>query len=248
MKRFLCVIICVLIAAPVGVFAAEDEISVIVSGEKVSFDVMPEIIGGRTFVPVRAIFEAMGADVEWNADLMKVTGEKLGRTVELTVGRKEAFYGSRAVNMDAEPIIKDGRTLVPVRYVAEGLGYKAEWNGSNKTVTITHDENSISYCDAEKLIPDFGAMYNLEGVKTEDGVYIYDLKDIAERDPKALCVKDYMDILYDIGCAYFKDEVIAEDGAEGTLYMFVKDKMLIAIGVIYVEGEPGLFITGIEED
>lgn len=248
MKRFLCIIICILIAVPFGVFAAEDEISVIVSGEKVSFDVMPEIIGGRTFVPVRAIFEAMGANVEWDSAAMMVTGEKLGRTVELTVGRKEAFYGNEAVTMDAEPIIKDGRTLVPVRYVAEGLGYKAEWNEEERTVIITHDEKNISYCDGKNYIPNFGAMYNLEGVKTEDGVYIYDLKDIAERDPNALCVKDYMDILYDLGYAYFKDEAIAENGAEGTLYSFVKDKMLIAIGVIYVEGEPGLFITGIEEE
>ncbi len=224
------------------VSAAENEIAVTVSGENVSFDASPVIIDGRTYVPVRAIFEAMGASVEWDAASQTVYAEKLGKTVEFTIGEKEAAYNGKKVKMDASALIIDERTFVPARYAAEGFGYVVEWDDRSRTVTILHDTENMK-CYEGTNIPDYGALYSFEYIKTEDGVYIYDTADITERDKEALSIRDYTDILYELGAVFSGEQKIAREGAEGTLYTFVKDETLLFAGVISVEGEAGFFIA-----
>lgn len=221
---------------------AENEIAVTVSGESVAFDVSPVIIDGRTYVPVRAIFEAMGAQVEWDEKTQTVYAERLGKTVELTVGEEEADYNGKKVKLDASPLIIDGRTMVPARYAAEGFGYAVEWDGRSRTVTILHDTENMK-CYEGTDIPDYGALYSFEYIKTEDGVYIYDIADITEQDKDALSIRDYTDILYEIGATFLGEQKIDSEGAEGTLYTFAKGEALLFAGVVSVEGEAGFFIA-----
>lgn len=102
----------------------------------VQFDVAPIIKDGRTFVPVRGIFEIAGATIEWNGDTRAATVKTDKATVIVTIDNKQARVNGRRVMMDAPPFIQDGRTLIPLRFISENLGYKVDWNGETQTVTI----------------------------------------------------------------------------------------------------------------
>lgn len=226
--------------------SAKSEITVVVSGEQVKFDVEPEIIDSRTMVPVRAIFEAMGAKVSWDEPSGTVFAEKLGKTVEFKIGEKEADYSGKKVFMDVPAVIKNGRTLVPARYSAEGMGYIVSWDAETKTVAIYHDAEKLCYYK-DSFIPDYGALYGIECVETDSGVYIYDLSDISEADPEILSIKDYTDILYELGFSYMGDEKVKADEIEGTVYTFMKNHKAVSIGLLTASGEDGLFIAPADE-
>ncbi len=122
----------------------QDQVSVVVNGQYVNFDVPPQIINGRTMVPVRAIFEALGATVTWNPETRRVSAEKLD---ELTQGILVAIfeigsdvminsYGEMYDLIEAPAIIIDGRTLVPARAAAEAFNCQVAWDASTRTVYI----------------------------------------------------------------------------------------------------------------
>lgn len=121
-----------------------EQISVVVDGETVSFDQPPVIYSDRTLVPVRAVFEAMGATVDWDEMTKTVTGVKGRRTVKLTVGSNVLRMNRHEVFLDVPAIQVNDRTLVPARAVAEGLGAKVDWQGETSTVVITSVEQPWS--------------------------------------------------------------------------------------------------------
>ncbi len=102
----------------------------------VSSDVAPMISDSRTFIPVRGMFELAGATIGWDADTRQVTVEADGTKVVVTIDNKQARVNGRRQIMDAPPFIKDGRTLIPVRFISENLGYKVDWNGETQEITI----------------------------------------------------------------------------------------------------------------
>jgi len=112
-------------------------ISVYLDGTQLTFDVPPQIIDGRTLVPLRAIFEALGAEVNWNEATQTITATKDTTTVVLTIGSTTATVSGRSVTLDVPPQVINGRTLVPLRFVAESFGVAVDWNGDTRTVTIT---------------------------------------------------------------------------------------------------------------
>lgn len=122
---------------------SQQAISVVVDGYEVEFDVEPTIINGRTMVPLRAIFEAFGATVEWNQSTKTVTSNKTETTVNLTVGSKTMYVNGSEEILDEPATIIDSRTLVPVRAISEAFNCQVDWDGSTKTVLITTsgDEN-----------------------------------------------------------------------------------------------------------
>lgn len=132
-------------------------ISVEVDDRKVYFDQEPIIYNDRTMVPMRKIFEALGADVTWNANTQTVTGQKGDRAVRVTIGQKMMYVNSKAVELDTAPFILSGRTLVPARAIAEGLGCTVDWDGRYRVVSITPkvfkwsewDEDLPSYVDRD---------------------------------------------------------------------------------------------------
>jgi len=117
--------------------AAQPQISVLLDGKELTFDVPPQIIGGRTMVPLRAIFEALGAGVDWNASTQTVTASDGDTEVILTIGSTSPTVNGRVVTIDQPGIIVSGRTLVPLRFVAESFGVTVDWNAASRTVTIT---------------------------------------------------------------------------------------------------------------
>jgi len=114
-----------------------DEISVILDGRKLLFDQPPIIADGRTLVPLRAIFEGLGAEVLWDDATKTVTASKGGVELKLTIGENRYFKNGNAFEMDTAARIVNGRTLVPVRMVSENFGKTVNWDGNTKTVTIS---------------------------------------------------------------------------------------------------------------
>lgn len=103
---------------------------------EVSFDTPPVVEGGRTFVPLRTILDLTGAEMDWNNGTQTVTAKKGDITIALTIGSKTAFVNNKPVTLDAPAKIKDGRTLVPLRFVSEQLGYKVNYDAAASKVTI----------------------------------------------------------------------------------------------------------------
>lgn len=151
-------------------FSPSSEISVLLDGEKVAFDVEPQIIDGRTMVPLRKIFEEIGAAVKWNGDTRTVSARKGSKTVTLEINSSEmqiekGGLGSgensetgleagnaasekaetETVQLDVPAQIVSGRTLVPTRAVSEAFGLSVDWNEKNQTVSITSQENDNSW-------------------------------------------------------------------------------------------------------
>ncbi len=137
-KKLLIFIICIFAFATLTLSAAAaNEVSVILDGERVAFDVPPQIISNRTMVPIRAIFEALGAKVEWDAETRTAKATIDGYVVKCTLDSRYMSVRGKNVKMDVSPVIVDGRTLVPARFVAEAFGGVVGWDGDTRTVYIT---------------------------------------------------------------------------------------------------------------
>jgi hypothetical protein len=107
-------------------------------GVTYTLDVPPMILAGSTFVPMRFIGERLSAEITWVASEKKVI-YKLGKTiVEIWIGKKEAKVNGAEYKLASPPVIVSGKTLVPLRFVAEALGAKVTWQGETKTIIIEY--------------------------------------------------------------------------------------------------------------
>lgn len=112
-----------------------------VNGVKKEVDIgkttSPLIVNGKTLVPARALLEEMGGSVDWDADSKKITVNVQKRTIEMWVDRKTTYInGWEYYPLEVEPKIINERVMVPLRYVAEILGCKVDWDASTKTISI----------------------------------------------------------------------------------------------------------------
>ena len=144
LKKALCVLMStgMLFSGVTVAYGEESNISLQINGSEISAEVPPTIIDGRTMVPVRAIFEAVGANIDFDAETKTITAKKGDTTVNMTVGTKVATVNSKEVQLDAPVVIVNGRTLAPARFVAETFGYTVQWDAENKIVKINGKESS----------------------------------------------------------------------------------------------------------
>jgi len=121
-----------------GVFLGEAPapIQVILNGNSLSFDVNPRMINERVMVPMRAIFEALGATVEWDNSTNTVTARKDSIVLNLQKDSAIVKINGNPITIDAPVQVINGRTFVPIRYIAEWLGAKVDWDTTNRIVTI----------------------------------------------------------------------------------------------------------------
>ena len=119
-----------------NVAVKSDVISVFVNDEKVVFDVNPMLINNRTMVPVRAIFEALGATVTWDNDTQTAKGVLDDVIVEITIGSPRLLKNGKHVELDSPAVIVSGRTMVPVRAIAESYDCDVTWYGDTQVVEI----------------------------------------------------------------------------------------------------------------
>ena len=113
-------------------------VSVVIDGMPVQFtDQAPVIIEGRTLLPLRMVFELLGATIDWNGDTQTVTATKDGVTVTITIGSNQLFVNDEAKTLDVPAQILNSRTMVPVRAASEAFGCGVGWDATTSTVTIT---------------------------------------------------------------------------------------------------------------
>lgn len=112
---------------------------IIVNDHIVFSDVAPYIKNSRTYVPIRFIAEELGFDVKWDAKTKKVTMSDGKSIVELTIGSKTMLVNGKKVKLDAPAEIKDQRTFVPLRAIAEAFGKKVEYSNDYRAVCIGDD-------------------------------------------------------------------------------------------------------------
>ena len=131
----------VLCAALRGSAAAAQGVSVQLDGELLSFsDAAPEIVDGRTFLPYRAVFTALGAQVSYEADSRTAVAVRDGVTVRVPIGSTRVTVTedgeSAELEMDVASYVKNGATYVPVRFMAQAMGCLVGWDGETRTVIL----------------------------------------------------------------------------------------------------------------
>lgn len=110
--------------------------AVVADGKRVRFeDQYPIIENGRTLIPIRALGEALGAEVDWDGDDRRVYINKDGTDIELTIGASDAYVDGVLYELDAAAEIINDRTMVPLRFAAEAFGCEVGWNDGTVTVT-----------------------------------------------------------------------------------------------------------------
>ncbi len=130
------VMVMVLAFGMTGGVYAQDDIKITIDGTQQSFDQMPVMVNDRVLVPMRGIFEALGAEVSWDDATQTASGVKDGKTVSLAIGSTNATVNGAAVTLDVPAQLVNDRTMVPVRFISESLGAQVDWDDASQTVII----------------------------------------------------------------------------------------------------------------
>ncbi len=150
MKKLLSVILLIAAIMTLSVFADDVKpVTVTLNGAIVdcaSYGQEATIVDGRTLVPLRAIFDALGATVEWDKETETVTSV-LGQTeISITIGESKLLKNGEEIPLDVPAQIMNGRTLVPVRAISDSFGVAVDWDGETRTVILMQffGENEVA--------------------------------------------------------------------------------------------------------
>ncbi len=116
--------------------APEKTIEVSVNGAILIFDQPPVAENGRVLVPLRAIFESLGADVNWIGETQTVTAAREDAEISLQLGSTDMYVNGNLKTLDVPAKALNGRTLVPVRAISEAFGCSVDWVQETQTVLI----------------------------------------------------------------------------------------------------------------
>ncbi len=212
----------------------DPSIWVTVDGRPLYFDVDPQIIEGRTMVPMRLIFESMGMTVEWDGDTQTVKAVGNGRIVETTIGKKNITVvtenGPHVEEADIAPQIVDNRTLVPVRFVAQALECTVLWVAVSRTVIIWTPEpaeevTTMYYDEARTKVCYQGEVAN--DMPNGRGTYYYE-------DGSVLAIGTFRDgqlygegAIYNHGGAGWQEGMFIDNRLEGNSVVTYEDGAMI---------------------
>lgn len=112
-------------------------IRVVINGREISFDQPPVMINGNVMVPMRGVFEELGADVKWKASTQTITARKDATEIIIQIGSTYASVNGQARQLSAPATMVSGRTLVPLRFISEALGADVQWQAASRTVLIS---------------------------------------------------------------------------------------------------------------
>lgn len=105
---------------------------------KVETDTPPTVVDGRTLVPVRAIFEAVGATVTWDAATSTATGVRGDIVVSIQIDNTTAYVNGESRTLDVPAQLINGRTMVPARFISESMGCDVTWDGNTGTAAVAY--------------------------------------------------------------------------------------------------------------
>lgn len=223
---------------------AADSISVILNGSQMEFETSPEIVNDITFVPLRAIAEALDSTVTWIDESKSINISKGDTTTILSIGNTEVkkLISDKAevTAIEAAPYIKDDLTMVPLRFISESFGMDVDWNGATQTVTIDDTESSaqtsaipienISYYSEFQSVPDFGACFGYKADSLNEGLFFYDETKEDDR-------KKYIDLLESLGFEQIDNMV----NNQVESYAYEKDGIQVVMSLYSIESMKGLY-------
>jgi peptidylprolyl isomerase len=135
---FLSVVVGILLFSSSSSAFADSQVSLVVNGQTIQCSQPPQIINGRTLVPLRDLDDALGAQTTWDANTQQVTVSTTVYNIAMTIGSTTLTVNGQAQTMDVAPVIIGGRTFLPARYVAEALGYQVAWDATSQAVVISN--------------------------------------------------------------------------------------------------------------
>ena len=155
-----------------GALVHADNVAVTIDGQYLSMDVPAQIMNERTMVPMRAIFEALGATVDWNGDNQQIHADAGEISILMQIDSPHMYVASDTrsdvITLDQPPVIVEGRTLVPARAISEALDANVGWDGANSTVNI---ESGIPLHSSHAYFYKGNAYYSLE---QQPAIYVWD--------------------------------------------------------------------------
>jgi hypothetical protein len=111
-------------------------INVELNGTLIQFDVPPMVVDGRTLVPMRAIFQALRYNTSWFEEQQVITAVRGSHRIHMQIGETQMMVNNNAIELEVAPQIIEGRTLVPLRAIAEAVGAHIHWDADTRTVEI----------------------------------------------------------------------------------------------------------------
>ena len=148
MKKIIPIILSLTAVMSTSTSLAEENITVMLNGQAMDFDVAPIIQNDRVLVPMRAIFEELHCSVDYtDIDGRQIITAKLNEnnSIGLVIGSDEMQIHNQKIKLDTAPIIVNDRTLVPLRAVSEAFDYDVNWDEDTKTVTISKEIPKTEY-------------------------------------------------------------------------------------------------------
>jgi hypothetical protein len=145
-----------------------------INGNELTVDVDPYIENGRTLVPLRNIFEALGCNVQWDSSAQKITATKSNTVLQLYIGGQAQKNGQN-ISLDAPAVVIDGRTMVPLRFVSESLGCSVDWNSDTGLINITSpnatqdNEKTFTYGNGDS----YQGYFLADNLKNGTGTYTW---------------------------------------------------------------------------
>lgn len=133
-RIFLLLILLLILGVPVSTVQAAP--AVVLNGQQLSFDVPPVIENGRTLVPLRAIFEAIGATVNWDDATQTVSASKGETSIQLKIGETSAIKNGTKITLDVPAMVIEGRSMVPLRFVVEAFDGVVGFDSEKGIITI----------------------------------------------------------------------------------------------------------------
>lgn len=125
------------LSAGPSILAAAQPVTVTVDGNLVAFDQPPVMVGGRVLIPMRGVFQRLGARVEWVDSAQQVIARRGATVVVLQPGVRSASVNGQIIVLDVPALIMGGRTLVPLRFVGQALGARVDWNDASRIVYVS---------------------------------------------------------------------------------------------------------------
>lgn len=212
------------------------DISVIIDNEEVSFDVEPILENGRVMVPIRAVFESLGAEVTWDNDAQTATAVKEDIKVDITLGDDALFVNGEGRPMDVPSKEVGGRILIPVRFAAEAFGCRVKWDNASSTVIIA---SSYSFYN-EKTVPLYdeviASAQRIEDTDFAEGTHVY-----------ATTYDDVTEYLMEVqNCTDFTAYSSAFNEDMTVTHAYVNSDGTVAMYITFGEKEPYGYIAVLE--
>ncbi len=123
---------------------AETKIRALLNGKEIIFDQAPVIENGTTLVPVRAILEALGLELQYDAKTKAILAKNSEIEIAMQINNKNAYIDRVQVQMEVPAKIINSRTMVPIRFLAEAMELEVSWDGKSKIIYINEKREVLS--------------------------------------------------------------------------------------------------------